>query len=73
MTTQEQPTTDAPLSRRYEILWNDDGRHVSRLTYTQEQIDDIDEIVETVLRGMGADKGLDIDVELVPSQVSVGD
>ena len=72
MTAEEQPTTEAPYSRRYEILWNEDGRHVSRLTYTQEQIDDIDEIVETVLRGMGAQKGLDIDVELVPSQISEG-
>lgn len=72
MTAEEQQTTGAPYSRRYEILWNDDGRHVSRLTYTQEQIDDIDEIVETVLRGMGAQKGLDIDVELVPSQISEG-
>lgn len=72
MTTQKQPATDATSLRRYEILWNDDGRHVSRLTYTQEQIDDIDEIVETVLRGMGAEKGLDIVVELVPSQMAAG-
>lgn len=72
MTTQDQPTTESSYSRRYEILWNDDGRHVSRLTYTQEQIDDIDEIVETVLRGMGAEKGLDVVIELVPSHDSGG-
>ena len=64
MTTQD--STDASRTQRFEILWNDDGRHVSRLTYTDEQIEDINEIVETVLRGMGADKGLDLVVELEP-------
>lgn len=59
-------STDASHTHRFEILWNDDGRHVSRLTYTEEQIEDINEIVETVLRGMGADKGLDLVVEYAP-------
>ena len=70
MTTQD--STDASRTQRFEILWNDDGRHVSRLTYTDEQIEDINEIVETVLRGMGADKGLDLVVELEPYHNSAG-
>ena len=70
MTTRH--STDASLTQHFEILWNDDGRHVSRLTYTEEQIEDINEIVETVLRGMGADKGLDLVVELEPYHNSAG-
>ena len=60
-------TTDTPKVRPYEVLWNNDGRHVSKLTYTEEQIEDINEIVETVLRGMAVDKGLDIEVTDEPN------
>ena len=55
-------TSEKPTARPYEVFWNKDGRHVSKLAYTEEQIEDINEIVETVLRGMAVDKGLDIEV-----------
>ena len=62
MVTHSPPNAKSGTARPYEVFWNRDGRHVSKLTYTDEQIDDINEIVEAVLRGMAADKGLDIEV-----------
>ena len=52
MTTQDHPTTQTPSSRRYQIFWNDDGEYVSKLAYTDDQIEDINEIVFAVVRGM---------------------
>ena len=52
MTTKVQPTADAPSSRRYKIVWNDDGEYESELTYNSEQLKDIDEIVFAVVRGI---------------------
>lgn len=52
MTTKVQPTADAPSSRRYKIVWNDDGEHESNLAYSEEQIKDIDQIVYAVVRGI---------------------
>ena len=60
MTTQH--STDASLTQHFEILWNDDGRHVSRLTYTDDQIEDINEIVYTVVRGILDPDRFDISV-----------
>lgn len=62
MTTQDQPTTKTPSSRRYQIFWNADGEHVSKLAYTDEQIKDIDEIVYAVVRGVLDEKRFDITV-----------
>ena len=52
MTTQEQPATEAPTLRPFKIFWNDDGEYVSDLTYTDEQIEEINQMVFTVLRGL---------------------
>lgn len=52
MTTQEQPTTDAPTLRPFKIFWNDDGEYVSDLTYTDEQIEEINQMVYAVLSGL---------------------
>lgn len=52
MTTQEQHTTDTTSTRRYQVFWNDDGEHVSKLSYTDEQIEDIDAIVFAVVYGV---------------------
>ena len=62
MTTQEQPATDAPYSRRYKIFWNEDGEYVSNLTYNSEQLKDIDEIVFAVVRGITDESRFDITI-----------
>ena len=67
MTTQELPTTDAPSLRRYQVFWNDDGEYVSNLTYTEEQINEIDEIVYAVVRGMLDKDRFDITVTEEPN------
>ena len=62
MTTQEQPTTGAPYSRRCRIFWNDDGEYESNLPYTDEQIEDIDGIVYAVVRGVLDENRFDITI-----------
>ena len=52
MTTQEQPATEAPTLRPFKIFWNDDGEFVSDLTYTDEQIEEINQMVYAVLSGL---------------------
>ena len=62
MTTQDQPTTQTPSSRRYQIFWNADGEYVSNLTYTEEQLKEIDQIVFAVVRGLLDEDRFDITV-----------
>ena len=62
MTTQHQPTTQTPSARRYQIFWNDDGEYVSNLTYTEEQLEEIDQIVFAVVRGLLDENRFDITV-----------
>ena len=52
MTTQEQPATDATSLRPFKIFWNEDGEYVSNLMYSDEQIEEINEMVFAVLRGL---------------------
>ena len=72
MTTQEQPTTDASSLRRYQVFWNDDGEYVSNLTYTEEQINEIDEIVFTVVRGLLDANRIDLTVTHEPGTANNG-
>lgn len=72
MTTQEQPATDAPPLRRYQVFWNDDGEYVSNLTYTEEQINEIDEIVFTVVRGLLDANRIDLTVTHEPDTANDG-
>lgn len=72
MTTQEQPTTDASSLRRYQVFWNDDGEYVSNLTYTEEQLEDIDEIVYAVVRGVLDENQFDITVTHEPDTATDG-
>ena len=67
MTTQEQPATEAPSLRRYRVFWNDDGEYESQLTYTSEQLRDIDKIVYAVVRGMLDKDRFDITVTEEPN------
>ena len=67
MTTQEQPITDAQSHRRYQVFWNDDGEYESQLTYTSEQLRDIDKIVYAVVRGMLDKDRFDITVTEEPN------
>ena len=59
-------TSEQPSVRPYLVVWNKDGRHTSKLRYTKEQIDDIDEIVDAVVKGVAADAGFDIRVTEEP-------
>ena len=72
MTTQEQRTTDAPPLRRYQVFWNDDGEYVSNLTYTEEQLEDIDKIVYAVARGILDPNRFDITVTTEPDTATDG-
>ena len=72
MTTQEQPITDAQSHRRYQVFWNDDGEYVSNLTYTEEQLEDIDEIVYAVVRGILDPNRFDITVTTEPDTATDG-
>lgn len=62
MTTQDQQTTQTPSSRRYQIFWNDDGEYVSNLSYTEEQLEDINEIVFAVVRGLLDEDRFNVDI-----------
>ena len=62
MTTQDHPTTETPSSRRYQVFWNDNGEYVSNLEYTDDQIEDINEIVFAVVRGLLDENRFDISV-----------
>ena len=72
MTTQEQPATDTSSLRRYQVFWNDDGEYVSNLTYTEEQINEIDEIVFTVVRGLLDANRIDLTVTHEPDTANDG-
>ena len=62
MTNQDQPTTEMPYSRRYQIFWNNNGEYVSNLAYTDEQLDDIDQIVFAVVRGLLGENRLNLHI-----------
>ena len=62
MTTQDHPTTESKSPRRYQVFWNEDGEYVSNLTYTEEQLKEIDQIVFAVVRGMLDENRFDITV-----------
>lgn len=62
MTTQDQSTTEMPSQRRYQVFWNNDGEYVSNLTYSEEQLEDINEIVFAVVRGLLNEDRFKVDI-----------